>query len=110
MTRVTITLANSIHDKLKKYADENEFSFSQTIAKMAELGLMVSERRNDNANPEEKFADIERHCFKLIIQMNALLKNLVKKELNYGQEELAKLTELALNRYNELMHVYPDGL
>jgi predicted DNA-binding ribbon-helix-helix protein len=110
MPRTTISLPKGVHEKLQNYAEENDLSLSQTIAKMAELGLMVSERRDANRNPENQFSEIEKHCFKLMIQMNGLLKKIAEKQLNYGQDEFKKLADASVDRYLQLMNVYPDGL
>lgn len=110
MARITITLPKGTHEKLQKHAEENDVSLSQTIAKMAEIGLMVTERRAESKDPENQFSEIEKHCFKLIIQMNGLLKNIAQKQLDYGSDEFKKLVDMSLDRYHQLMNVYPDGL
>ncbi|WP_131783888.1 hypothetical protein [Legionella gresilensis] len=110
MPRITITLPKVTHEKLQKHAEDNDVSLSQTIAKMAEIGLIVAERRETNKNPESQFSEIEKYCFKLIIQMNGLLKNIAQSQLDYGSDEFKKLADVSLDRYNQLVHVYPDGL
>lgn len=74
MSRVTINLPTSLHEKFIKYATDNEVSLSYAIVKMGEIGLMVTERQLENKTLENKFSEIEIHCFKLIIQMHALTK------------------------------------
>ena len=110
MSRVTITIPAPLHEKLEKYAKDNDLSLSSTITKMAEIGLMVTENQGQNKSLEDKFTDIEKHCFKLMIQMNALLKNLTTKELNYGQDEFKKLMDLSINKYQQLMGIEPEEL
>lgn len=75
VSRVTITIPTPLHVKLETYAKDNDLSLSSTISKMAEIGLMVTENQGQNKSLEDRFTDIEKHCFKLMIQMNALLKN-----------------------------------
>lgn len=110
MPRVTITIPNDLHGKLLKYAGNNDDSLSYTIVKMAEIGIMVTENQQKSKNPEDRFSDIERHCFKLMIQMNALLKNLAKRQLEYGDEEFKKLLDLSVLKYQELMGTLPEEL
>ena len=108
MPRVTISIPNKLHDQLVKYAGDNDDSLSYTISKMAEIGLMVTESQSKSL--EDKFTDIEKHCFKLMIQMNALLKNMATKELGYGQEEFKKLLDLSVGKYQQLMGIVPEEL
>ncbi len=110
MPRVTISLPNDLHDKLIKYAGNNDDSLSYTITKMTEIGLMVTESQHKKKNSDDHFSAVEKHCFKLIIQMNALLKNMASKDLGYGQDEFKKLTELSISKYQELMGVVPEEL
>lgn len=110
MPRVTITLPNDLHEKLIKYAGDNDDSLSYTITKMTEIGLMVTESQSQKKSPEDKFSDIEKHCFKLMIQMNALLKNIASNQMDYGQDEFKKLMDLSINKYQELMGLVPEEL
>ncbi|HAU1759013.1 TPA: hypothetical protein JBJ80_13345 [Legionella pneumophila] len=110
MPRVTVTVPNDLYKKLTKYAGDNDDSLSYTITKMTEIGLMVTESQQNQKSPEDKYSDIEKHCFKLMIQMNALLKNMASKQLDYGQDEFKKLMELSINKYQELMGITPEEL
>lgn len=110
MPRVTVTVPNELYNKLVKYAGDNEDSLSYTITKMTEIGLMVTESQQQQKSPEDKFSDIEKHCFKLMIQMNALLKNIAGKQLDYGQDEFKKLMDVSINKYQELMGITPEEL
>lgn len=110
MPRTTVTLPNDIYKKLVKYAGDQDDSLSYTITKMTEIGLMVTENQQHAKSPEDKFSDIEKHCFKLMIQMNALLKNMASKQLDYGQDEFKKLMDLSVNKYQELMRIVPESL
>ena len=110
MPRVTIHVPNDLHEKLTKMAEANDDSLSATITKMAEIGLMITENQKKNRSPEDRFTDIEKHCFKLTIQMNALIKNLATKELGYGSDEFKKLTDASINKYKELLGFEPEEL
>ncbi|PJE06866.1 MAG: hypothetical protein CK430_14620 [Legionella sp.] len=103
-------MPEKLREKLASYGQENDISLSAAITKMSEIGLMVSEKQGKSTSLEDKFTDIEKHCFKLMIQMNALLKNLATKELEYGQEEFKKLMDLSINKYQQLMGTAPEEL
>jgi hypothetical protein len=103
MPRVTIHLPNDLHNTLNAMAEKNDDSLSSTIAKMAEIGILVTENQKKNKSPEDRFSDIEKHCFKLLIQVGALVKNLSIKELGYGNDEFRKLNDACFSKYRELL-------
>ncbi len=103
MPRVTIHLPNDLHNTLNTMAEKNDDSLSSTIAKMAELGILITESQKKNKSPEDRFSDIEKYCFKLLIQMGALVKNLSIKELGYGNDEFKKLNDACVLKYRELL-------
>ncbi|WP_347251920.1 hypothetical protein [Legionella sp.] len=105
MPRVTINLPNNLNEKFLNYAANNDVSLSYTIVKMGEIGLMVTERQLENKTSEDKFSEVEVHCFKLIIQMNALIKNMAKSALGYGQDEFKKLIDLSDDKYQDLRNI-----
>jgi uncharacterized protein YcfL len=45
---------------------------------------------------------VEVHCQQLIIQMNALIKNLSAEILKFNQNDFDNLRKAALSKYNEL--------
>lgn len=110
MPRISVTVPNMLYEKLLKHAGDNDDSLSYTITKMTEIGLMVTESQQEKKSLEEKYPDVEKHCFKLIIQMNALLKNMATKQMDYGQDEFKKLMDLSINKYQELMGIAPEEL
>lgn len=110
MPRITITIPTKLHEKVLTYAHDNEISLSSAIAKMTEIGLMVTENQNEPKSIEDKFTEIEKHCFKLMIQMNGLLKNMAIKELGYGQDEFKKLMDASINKYQQIMGIAPEEL
>ena len=103
MPRVTIHLPNNLHNTLNAMVEKNDDSLSSTIAKMAELGTLVTENQRNKKSPEDRFSDIEKYCFKLMIQMGALVKNLSIKELGYGNDEFKKLNDACISKYRELL-------
>lgn len=103
MPRVTIHIPNDLHSKLEKMAKNNDDSLSSTIVKMAEIGIMVKENSQKNKSPEDRFSDLEKHCFKLTIQMNAIIKSIASKNLNFGPEEFKKFNEASVVKYRELL-------
>lgn len=110
MPRVTVSLPKDLYERLISYAGDNDDSLSYTIAKMTEIGLMVTESKNENKGPEDRFSKIEQHCFKLAIQMNALLKNIATSQFQYGQDEFKKLQDLTNDKYQELLGIKPEEL
>lgn len=110
MPRVTVSLPKDLYEKLVNYAGDNDDSLSYTIAKMSEIGLMVTENKDEVKSPEDRFTTIEKHCFKLSIQMNALLKNMASSQLQYSQDEFKKLQDLTNDKYHELMGIKPEEL
>ena len=109
MPRVSITLPKDLYEKVTAIAGDNDESISYTIAKMTELGLLVTENQKKKEG-EKPLSDIEAHCFKLMIQMNAIIKNLAAKQLEYNQDEFDKLRDLSVTKFNELMGILPDEL
>lgn len=110
MPRVTIHLPNDVHNALNAMAEKNDDSLSSTIAKMAEIGILVTENQKKNKSPEDRFSDIEKYCFKLMIQMGVLVKNLSIKELGYGNDEFKKLNDACISKYRELLGLEAEEL
>ena len=50
MPRVTVSLPKDLYEKLVNYAGDND-SLSYTIAKMSEIGLMVTENKDEVKKP-----------------------------------------------------------
>ena len=51
---------------------------------------------------EKNNNEVEQHCQHLIIQMNALIKNLSAELLKFNQEDFEKLRQAAVLKYDEL--------
>lgn len=110
MPRATIHLPNDLHHKLQKIAETNDDSLSSTICRMVEIGLMVSQKNQEESTLESRYSEIERHCFKLTIQMNTLLKAIASKTMSYSSEDFKKLSDMTQEKYAELMGISPEEL
>jgi hypothetical protein len=109
MPRITVTLPKNILDQVTAIAGDNDESISYTIARMTELGLLVTENQK-NSGGEKKLSDIEEHCYKLTIQMNAIIKNLAAKQLDFTQNDFDKLRDKSILKYNDLMGIEVEEL
>lgn len=108
MPRLSITLPKDLYDKVADISGDNDESMSYTIAKMTELGLLVTE--NQKKNKAKALSDIEEHCYKLIIQMNAIIKNIAAKQLDFNKDDFDKLRDAAILKYNELIGIEIEEL
>lgn len=109
MPRITITLPKDIFDKANAIAKSNDESLSYTITRMTELGLLVTENQKKNQGATN-LSEIESHCFKLIIQLNAIVKSMASKQLNFTQDDFDKLRDSAVQKYNDLIGLVPEEL
>ena len=109
MPKVTIYAPNDIHDKINKIAQKNDESFSSVICRMAYIGLMVEERKNQKNKSSDK-PEIDVYCQKLILQINALLKSISAKQMGYTDKDFDKLRDATLEKYNELCGVEKEEL
>lgn len=110
MTRLTISLPDALYNRLSALAIQHNESMSNIINKLIQVGAhhwytnqdsnnVIS---NNNTIPNDM---VEQHCQQLIIQMNALIKNLSEELLKFNQEDFTQLHKAALNKYNELKNV-----
>lgn len=60
-------------------------------------GLDSGDIQRISSNP------IDQHCQQLIIQMNALIKNMSVEMFKFNQEDFEHLRQAALEKYNELV-------
>ena len=109
MPRVTVSLPKDTHEKLLDYAKEKDVSLSSAVTKMCEIGLIVSEGQSENTSLDE-MTDVEKHCYKLTIQMNSFMKNIAAKQLGYTAEEFDKIRDGAIKKFNELAGITPEEL
>jgi hypothetical protein len=108
MPRLSITLPKDLYDKVADISGDNDESMSYTIAKMTELGLLVTE--NQKKNKVKSLSDIEEHSYKLMIQMNAIIKHIAAKQLDFNKDDFDKLRDAAILKYNELIGIEVEEL
>jgi hypothetical protein len=100
MPRVTVSLSETTYARLGAIASQNTTHMSKIINKFLEVGMAEAFKENitenANANPAESY------CYKLIIEMNTLIKNMSKEILKFGPDDFARLKVLAENKYNEI--------
>ena len=99
MSRLTITIPDVIHNRISILANEANESMSTIINKLIVFGL------NYDGNPLETDSAVEEHCQHLIIQMNALVKNLSAKMLQFEQGDFENLYAASVKKVQELKHV-----
>lgn len=109
MPRLSITLPKDLYEKISSISGDNDESMSYTIAKMTELGLLVKESQ-ENGKGKKNISDAEEHCLKLIIQMNAIIKNIAAKTLEYTQKDFDELRDSAVSKFNEIVGIKKDDL
>jgi len=97
MPRLTISLSQTMHNRLSSLSAQHNDSLSNTINKLLQVGIYHFGEEPSNERPA-----VEKHCQQLIIQMNALIKNLSVEILKIDQNDLEQLRNAALNKYNEL--------
>ncbi len=76
---------------------------------MCDIGLLVTESQNEKT-PLDEMSEVEKHCYKLTIQMNAFMKNIAAKQLGYSADEFEKIRDGAIKKFNELAGVTPEEL
>lgn len=101
MARITITMPDSLHTQVLKYANKEQSSVSYTVSRLVELGLLVSQNKGKE-KAEETPSKIETHCNKLIIQINGILKELAVTNFEFSPEKIARISQETVEKYNEL--------
>jgi len=98
MPRLTISLSQPMHNHLSALAAQQEnASLSQVVNQLLQLGIRIlNDGESIVATP------VEQHCQQLIIQMNALIKNLSVEILKFDQNDFEQLRQATLAKYNEL--------
>lgn len=98
MPRLTISLSQPMHKYLSAMAvEQNSASLSQVINQLLQLGI-----RTLNDDEPIVATPVEQHCQQLIMQMNALIKNLSVEILKFNQNDFEQLRQAALAKYNEM--------
>lgn len=86
-----------MHNHLSSLAVQYDDSISNIINRMLHVGM-----QHLNDKPIHPNYPVEQHCQQLIIQMNALIKNMSAEMLKFNQDDFEKLRQAAVNKYNEL--------
>ena len=99
MSRLTISLPDNLHKHISALAIKNNDSMSNMINQLVQVGLhnWFKDADNSKATPA-----VEKHCHQLIMQMNALIKNMSIEVLKLEREDFDKLQQAAAIKYNEL--------
>lgn len=105
MPRLTISLPNNIYNRLSSLAMQYDDSMSNIINRMIQLGMIGLDDEHHKMNGKNKANEVDSHCHQLIIQMNAMIKNLSAETLKFNAEDFEKLRQASLLKYNELSSV-----
>ncbi|HHU0079761.1 TPA: hypothetical protein ACT9NC_002404 [Legionella pneumophila] len=107
MSRLTISLPDNLHQHISALAIKNNDSMSNMINQLIQVGLHHWFKNEDNlkANPA-----VEKYCHQLIIQMNALIKNMSVELLKLEKEDFEKLQQAAATKYIELKNSAHENL
>ena len=100
MPRLTISLPQTMHNRLSSLSVKHDESLSKTINKLLQVGMYHLSEEQSNKN-----LAVEKHCHQLIIQMNAMIKNLSAETLKFNAEDFEKLRQASVLKYNELSSV-----
>ena len=93
----TITVPKSVHKNLSTLATQSEDSMSSLVNRLIAMGLHFM-----NYDEPQKTTTVEAHCHHLIIQMNALVKNLSAEMLKFNQDDFDRLKQASEMKYDEL--------
>ena len=96
MPRLSVTLSDATHLNLLSIATQQNDSMSNIVNYLIQLGIRYL------SNDEIKTQPIEKHCQQLIIQMNALIKNLSAEILKFDLKDFEQLRMATIVKYNEL--------
>ena len=100
MPRLTITLPDSLYNRLSSLAVQHDNSMSSIINHL--IGIGMSHLGREPQQPANSERPVVQHCHQLVIQMNALIKNLSAEILKFNQDDFEKLRQAAEGKYNEL--------
>ena len=97
MPRLTISLPQVMHNRLSSLSVQQNESLSSIINNLLQVGM-----HHFNKEPFKTPPAVEKHCQQLIIQINALIKNLSSEILKFNQNDFDQLRQAAIVKYNEL--------
>ena len=102
MPRLTISLPKAVYNRLSSIAAQSNDSMSSVINQLIMLGMHgVGDDNRENLPQQNN--QVEQHCHHLIIQMNALIKNISAEMLKFNQEDFERLWQAAAVKYKELL-------
>lgn len=102
MPRLTISLPSMTYNRISSLSVRENDSMSGIINRLIEISLYQLSEVPQQQNPKQN-NHAEEHCQQLIIQMNALIKNVSSAVLKYDQDDFEKLRQVSLQKYNELI-------
>ncbi|QLZ68955.1 hypothetical protein FOLKNPGA_01735 [Legionella sp. PC1000] len=100
MHRLTISLPENLHSRISSLAIQHHESMSSIINRLIHVGLQHWYEEQQKAN-----SIVEQHCQQLIIQMNALIKNMSVELLKFTPDDLEQLQRAAMSKFAELSKV-----
>ena len=107
MPRLTISLPQTTYNRLSSLAVQSEESMSNMINQLIALGMHhMGDDNRENLLQQNK--QVEEHCHYLIIQMNALIKNLSAEMLKFNQADFERLWQATAVKYRELSKTRSD--
>lgn len=107
MSRLSVTLPDNLHNRILSLATKNNDSMSNIINQLIHVGLHHwNEAQSKNTIKPNQV--VEQHCQQLIIQMNALIKNMSVELLKFNQEDFEHLQQAAVGKFNELKSICND--
>jgi metal-responsive CopG/Arc/MetJ family transcriptional regulator len=106
MSRLTISLPENLHNRIASLAIRNNDSLSNIINQLIQVGL---HHWFENKDRSQDSSLVEQHCQQLIIQMNALIKNISVELLKFNIEDFEKLQQAAAVKYSELHNIHHES-
>jgi hypothetical protein len=103
MPRLTITLPNALYNRLSGIALQSNDSMSSVINRLISIGM-----HSASEDHQIKHNEVEQHCQQLIIQMNALVKNMSSEILKFSQDDFEQLRQAAVVKYHELVKIHQN--
>ena len=97
MPRLTISLSQAMHNRLSSLSVQQDDSLSNVINKLLQVGMY-----HFNEEPSNESPAVAKHCHQLIIQMDALVKNISVQILKLNPNDFEQLRQAATGKYNEL--------
>lgn len=101
MPRLTISLPSAMYTRISSLSARENDSMSGMINRLIDIGLHQISEVPQQTPKQTNYA--EQHCQQLIIQMNALVKNVSSAVLKYDQDDFEKLRQISVQKYNELI-------